>query len=477
MARLTIAPLGTKHGITAAALDAVTSASKLYLQTENHLSCNRVKNSGLSYETMDDIYSDAYDFDELNERIAARLITGQDTVYAPLGRGISGELLCTLTKLAEKSGTEIAILPSTGFAEAAAAAARFDISGANISYANSVPDNIDVKRPQAFEEIDTRLRAGELKLALSEYYPDSAEVTFCFMSEDGDYICKSVKLYELDRQDEYGADTVLLIPRFDYLQLERYGLDGLEWVMERLRAPGGCPWDAKQTHETLKTPLIEEAYEVMDTIITGDTDAMCEELGDLLLQIVFHAQIEKERSVFTMRDICTGIVQKLIYRHPHVFSGDLKLETADEVLAAWEQLKKKEKHQVTQTDAMMSVPKSFPALMRSFKVQKKAADVGFDWDNPYDALEKVDEEKKEVIDADKSGSRADLESEIGDLLFSVVNVSRLFKVDPEIALGAAADKFVYRFTVMEKMIHEDGLDFSELDLQKMDVYWNKAKNC
>lgn len=477
MARLTIAPLGTKYGMTAAAREAVTSAERLCLQTENHLSCSWVIDSRSSYETMDDIYSDAYDFDELNERIAKRLITGQNTVYAPLGRGISGQLLAALKALAAENGTEIVILPSTGFAEAAAAAAQFDISGGAVHYANSVPETVNVQHPQAFEEIDTRLRAGELKLALAEFYPDNAEMTFCRMTPSGDYDCKPIPLYELDRQDSYGADTVLLAPPFDYLQLERFGLDGLEWVTKRLRAPDGCPWDAKQTHETLKTPLIEEAYEVMDTIIEKDTDAMCEELGDLLLQIVFHAQIEEEHSSFTMRDVCTGIVQKLIYRHPHVFAKTMKLDTADEVLTAWEQLKKKEKHQETQTDAMLSVPKSFPALMRSFKVQKKAADVGFDWDNPYDALEKVDEEKREVIDADRSGDKKQLEQEIGDLLFSVVNVSRLFKVDPEIALGAAADKFVYRFSLMEKMIHDDGLDFSQLSLQDLDKYWEKAKKC
>lgn len=479
MAKLIVAPLSTVNGITRTVAEAIYTANergfRLILQTEKHITCSELLKANLQYETMDDLYTDAIDFDDLNTKIAQRLINGSDTVYVPLGRGISGELLDNIKTLAESNSTQIVLLPSSGFSESAAAAIGFNMAGGDIVFANSLPDAFDIKRPLAIEEIDSRLRAGEVKLALCEYYPDESDVMFMQLSDRNDYICRTIKLYELDRQNKYGADTVLLISPLDYQEAERYGLDGLIWIMERLRAPDGCPWDIKQTHETLKTPLIEEAYEVLDAIQTGDMDSLCEELGDLLLQIVFHAQIEREHAGMNMRDICTGIVQKLIYRHPHVFTNAKKLNSSDEVLVAWEKLKKAEKHQNSQTDVMNSVPKSFPALMRSFKVQKRAADVGFDWNDPYEALQKIDEEKREVLDAHSVGDPTQLELEIGDLLFSVVNVSRLFKIDPELALSAATDKFVYRFSVMEKLIKDDGLAFEGLTLETMDTYWSKAK--
>ena len=175
-------------------------------------------------------------------------------------------------------------------------------------------------------------------------------------------------------------------------------MEGLLRVMKRLRAPGGCPWDAEQTHETLRSDLLEESYEVLDAIDREDEDALCEELGDLMLQVVFHSEIEEELSSFTFRDVCTGIVQKLVYRHPHVF-GEEHVQNANEVLVNWENLKKKEKKQETVADMMHAVPHGFPALMRAKKVQKKAAHVGFDWPDARGALDKIEEETRELRDA------------------------------------------------------------------------------
>ena len=251
-------------------------------------------------------------------------------------------------------------------------------------------------------------------------------------------------------------------------------MDGLMEVMHRLRAPGGCPWDVEQTHSSLRSSLIEESYEVLDAIDREDATALEEELGDLLLQVVFHAIIEEERREFNMIDVVSGIVNKLIYRHPHVF-GEVKVNSADDVLVNWEALKKKEKHQDTVADTMRSVPAAFPALMRSSKIQKKAANVGFDFDNAAMALPKVHEEADEVLAAINSGDKENLAEEIGDLLFACVNVARLVKVDPELALSAATDKFMKRFISMEALILSEGKRLEGMGLTEMDSYWDRIK--
>ncbi|MBR6006028.1 MAG: nucleoside triphosphate pyrophosphohydrolase [Clostridia bacterium] len=245
-------------------------------------------------------------------------------------------------------------------------------------------------------------------------------------------------------------------------------------LMYHLRAPGGCPWDAEQTHKSLRSSLIEESYEVLDALDRDDMAGLEEELGDLLLQVVFHAVIEEERSEFTMRDVTTGIVNKLIYRHPHVF-GDVHVRNSDDVLFNWENLKQKEKHLETVADTMRSVPAAFPALMRSYKIQKKAAHVGFDWPDALTALPKVAEEAEEVREAALTGDKDHIYEEIGDLLFACVNVARLLKIDPELALGAATDKFMRRFIAMEELIAKDGRSLSGMTLEEMDAYWDTVK--
>jgi tetrapyrrole methylase family protein/MazG family protein len=220
---------------------------------------------------------------------------------------------------------------------------------------------------------------------------------------------------------------------------------------------------------------VEEAYEVVDAIDHRDDTALCEELGDLLLQVAFHARIGSERSAFTMRDITTGIVQKLIYRHPHVFAK-VHVSGTDEVLVNWEKLKSTEKGYTSAASAMEAVPKSFPALMRGAKVQKKAANVGFDWNNADDALHKIYEEADELHAAiDDNESAARLREEMGDLLFSAVNVARLLKIDPEEALKDAVDKFIARFSRMEARILGDGKQIESMTLTEMDAYWDKIK--
>ncbi|NLM73681.1 MAG: nucleoside triphosphate pyrophosphohydrolase [Clostridiaceae bacterium] len=255
---------------------------------------------------------------------------------------------------------------------------------------------------------------------------------------------------------------------------ERYTFKDLLDIMERLRSPGGCPWDREQDHESLKRYLIEEAYEVLEAIDLQKPEKLCDELGDLLLQVVFHAQIAKENKQFDMSDVIHGICSKMISRHRHVF-GEEEAETSDDVLDIWEKQKKKEKGFETQTQVLKDVPSNLPALMRSFKVQQKAAQVGFDWDNIDDAFKKIEEEAIELKEAYQSGDAAHMEEELGDLLFAVVNVSRFMKVQPELALAATVNKFIRRFEYVESKAQESGKKLSEMTLAEMDALWDECK--
>ena len=316
---------------------------------------------------------------------------------------------------------------------------------------------------------------ANVKNLLLKYYPANYPL-YSFESHNGQArTFKLTALNELSAQTDNDISVVLLLKPAKFEELNRFGLDELIKVLNRLRAPGGCPWDAEQTHESIKSSLIEECYEVLDAIDSNNIEGMCEELGDLLLQIVFHCQIETELGHFDMQDVCSGIVNKLIYRHPHVFST-VNVKDANEVLYNWEQLKKKEKHQNTVADSMLAVPKGFPALMRASKIQKKAKHVGFDWNSPKEALCKIYEEADEVKQAlEANENEARVFEEIGDLLFSVVNVARLAGCDAELALKSATEKFLRRFIKMEQLILDSGLLIENLDVAAMDSFWEKAK--
>lgn len=244
-------------------------------------------------------------------------------------------------------------------------------------------------------------------------------------------------------------------------------LGELVHVVDRLLGPGGCPWDQEQTHETLKKHLIEEAYETIDAIDAGDLDALREELGDLLLQPVMHAQMEKAAGRWDIDAVARGIVDKLVRRHPHVF-GEVEVSGSGEVLANWDAIKKTE----GKTSVLGGVPRSMPALARALSVSKRAARAGFEWGSMEGVLEKLREEEAEVREALDSGDLQAIEGEIGDLLFTVVNVARWAKVDPEEALRGMLDRFTRRFERMEALASSP---LSELDADAWDALWNQAK--
>lgn len=243
-------------------------------------------------------------------------------------------------------------------------------------------------------------------------------------------------------------------------------------IMEKLRSDKGCPWDKKQTRESLKPYIIEEAYELIEAIEEDDPEKIKEELGDLLFQIIFQCQLARENKEFEMSDVLEKIVKKMVIRHPHVF-GDTKCKTPEEVVEQWEALKKQEGK--LRNSVLEGVPKSMPSLLRAYRLQKRAAKVGFDWEKVEDVLKKVDEEINELKNAIKSGKRQEIEDELGDIIFMLVNLSRFIGVNPEDAHRKTISKFIHRFRYIEMKAAEQRRKISDMTLLEMDKLWDEAK--
>ncbi len=254
----------------------------------------------------------------------------------------------------------------------------------------------------------------------------------------------------------------------------RYTIEDLLRIMELLRAPGGCPWDREQTHHSIRSNLLEETHEALEAIDNNNMDDLKEELGDVLMQVVFHAQMEKEAGSFTFDDVVDGVCQKLVVRHPHVF-GDVTASDSAQVLQNWDAIKRKTKGDKSQTDMLKSVPRSLPALMRAEKVQGRARRVGFDWPEVSGALQALRGETDELERAIAAGEPNAVTEELGDVLFSAVNVSRFVKVEPEEALTKATEKFIRRFEVVERLAAERGMDMAASTLEELDALWSEAK--
>ena len=252
------------------------------------------------------------------------------------------------------------------------------------------------------------------------------------------------------------------------------GMEKLLAIMEQLRSAKGCPWDRQQTMVSLKPFVIEEAYEVIEAIDSGDKGKVCEELGDLLLQIVFQAQIGKEESSFSFEDVVEGINEKLLRRHPHVF-GDEIVDTAEEVLHRWEQIKKQEKADEKRRSILEGTPEALPSLLRAHRLQDRAARVGFDWEETSQVIDKVKEEFDELQEAMESNDPVEIEKEFGDILFALVNLSRFIKVSPEDALRKTISKFISRFQYIEEQVARQGAELHTLSLEEMEALWNEAK--
>ncbi|MDR0314760.1 MAG: nucleoside triphosphate pyrophosphohydrolase [Oscillospiraceae bacterium] len=253
-----------------------------------------------------------------------------------------------------------------------------------------------------------------------------------------------------------------------------YNFNDLVYIMGLLRSDDGCPWDKEQTHNSIKKNFIEETYEVIEAINKEDSDLLKEELGDVLLQVVFHSQMESENNIFNIDDVCDGICKKLIERHPHVF-GSTSVDNSKEVLSNWDKIKNVSKNHTKVSQRLTSIPKELPALMRSSKIQQRVAQIGFDWDNVGGALSKLDEEVEELKSAIAKNDLDNAFEELGDVLFASVNVSRFLECDAEEALSQSSNKFIARFTLLEDLADQRGINLGEASLESMDKLWEEAK--
>jgi tetrapyrrole methylase family protein/MazG family protein len=260
----------------------------------------------------------------------------------------------------------------------------------------------------------------------------------------------------------------------NFLMKDNYDFYDLVKLTKVLRSENGCPWDREQTHKSIRMNFVEEVYEACEAIDNEDTALLLEELGDVLLQVVFHAQMEKEKQSFDFSDVCDGICKKLVERHPHVF-GSVNVENTDEVLKNWDDIKRQTKKQRSQSEAMAAIPATYPALMKAQKVQEKAKKAGFDWRDSQGAFDKIAEESKELQEVLATGDKEKIEDELGDLFFSVVNTARFCGCDAETALEKATQKFMKRFTVTEKLASEKGIDMKEASIEVLDELWDEAK--
>lgn len=466
---------GSWEALPVGVLATLRQAGVIFLRTTKHPVVPRLQGMGLTFSSFDHFYEEEETFAAVYERIAATVLAEarrQPVVYAVPGHPLVAEEPTRLIMAgAAAEGLTVAVKPAMSFLDALYAALPLDpaegvvlLDGQNLD-----PRLVCPHFPTVVMQVYSRLVAAEAKLFLMDFYPDSHLITVMRAAGvPGEEKRADIPLFELDRLPWIDHLTTVYLPPTPRKPKPSYSVAPLVRILARLRGVEGCPWDKKQTHESLKRFLLEETYEVLEAIDSGKPYNLCEELGDLLLQIVFHAQIAAETGKFDFADVIRAITKKMVYRHPHVFSTQ-QVKDSLEVLTNWERLKKKERSGVT----FGSVTRSLPALLYATNVQEKASRLGFDWEDWRGAMEKVLEEVNEIKRAVEAGKG--VSSEIGDLLFAVVNVARLLGVDAEEALRQSTDKFIRRMEYIESRAKEEGVDLRDLSLRQMDIWWEEAK--
>ncbi|MEO8392363.1 MAG: nucleoside triphosphate pyrophosphohydrolase [Chloroflexota bacterium] len=475
---LTIVGLGpgSADDVTRKAWRAIEHAPLVYVRTAEH-PC--VKDLPAVCISFDNVYDTIPDFEGVYNEIAARVIDAAlvgDVVYAVPGHPLVAE--ATVKKVIEAAIREkipFEVIDGISFVEPTLTLLGIDaIEGFQLFDAIDVatlhhpPINSDV--PALLGQVYSRELASNLKLTLMNQYPDDFPVRLIHAARTAEALVETVPLFEIDRSEHIKHLTALYLPALG----NKSSFEEFQEVIAHLRAPEGCPWDRKQTHESLRKYLLEETHEVLEAIDAGDVQGMIEELGDVLLQIGLHAQIATDEGEFRMADVISTLNKKLIFRHPHVW-GDVQVADAEGVVTNWDALKQQEQAEggKKKRDSLLDgVPKGLPALLQGYEYQEKAAKAGFDWWKIDDVLAKVREEFDEVLTATSDEHRAE---EMGDLLFVIVNWARWQKIEPETALREANAKFYRRFHYIEEKIAPEGKPMKEYPLPELDAIWDEAK--
>ena len=478
---ITIVALGPDSGelLTLAALSQMRMADALVLRTARHGAAEVLAREGIAYDTLDPLYEDCEDFDELCARAAQALVDRARGVRAlcyAVSDPVSDATVRALAR-ALPEDTGLRVLGGVTLADGAACAAiPFGVDTENLRVVTALSTRqlrVQADCPQVITELDNRYLASDVKLWLGDLFDDEMTVYFLENAAEPGAGARPILLCELDRQPRYDHRTAVLVPRVSVYERTRATYEDFLEVVARLRAPGGCPWDRAQTHLSDRRNFLEEAYEAAEAFDRDDPALMCEELGDMLMQVLFNIHIEEDAGRFTTDDVTDHICKKLIFRHPHVF-GTAAADTSEEVLVNWEALKRQEKGQQTTADAMDAVARSLPALWRADKLQSKAAKAGFEFADVSGALDKLDEEMRELREAVERGTN--FSEELGDVLFAAVKAGRFLNVDPEDALNATCEKFIARFRRVEEACAARGAELSSLPLDELTRLWNEAKH-
>ncbi|MDW7649803.1 MAG: nucleoside triphosphate pyrophosphohydrolase [Bacillota bacterium] len=467
---------GDPGALTLRSLQVLKKVRHVYVRTEHHPGLSILKDHHIAYKSLDFFYEKADTFADTYRKIAFFILntalTHGEVVYAVPGSPYFAEKAVELIiKKAPTAGIVCRALPAVSFVEAISAELSLPRESELVVLDALQPDKLLDKPDKHLLIIQAYNRqvASRVKLELSKLYPDEHRVTVIRGAGLGrNKKIKTVPLYEMDRVPFIDHLTTFYLP-----PVTKYGIEDFLRVMRKLRGDDGCPWDREQDHYSLRPYLLEEAYEVLGAIDSGNQSDLREELGDLLLQIVFHCQVAVENQSFSFHDIVAGITEKLIRRHPHVFGTATARDAAD-VIRTWQQIKKEEKLERT---SLFTLEMYLPALLRAQKLQRQASGVGFDWPDAAGAWAKLEEELKELQDAYIEQHTEKIEEELGDLLFATVNVARFLNVDAEQALAAGTKKFFTRLRYVEDKARAEGGEISEYSLSKLDEWWNEAKKC
>ena len=469
MYNLTLIGLGVEESdITVKAYSLLKNAKTVVLRTKNALSSKSVKSLNNNIIYLDGVYKKSRNFDTLNKNLAKSvldLLKTQDVCYAVDG-SVYEDNSCKILLKKCKSASVI-----SGVSMGAKCLERAKVVSPNCTFCSAydIKNGFKPTLPFVLYALDGKGIASEVKLLLSDLFGEETEVILTSNSK-----VKRLKLYEVDRQKEYGYDTALYFKEQSLTQKTRFDYDDLTKIVEILRGENGCPWDKAQTPESIQKNLIEECYELIDAVNSNEDEAIIEEIGDCLLQCAFNLQFFKEDSRFTVSDVFSAICYKLISRHTHIFGTDTARDE-ESALNTWNKNKAIEKGYKNAFEYVDSVPHGLPAIMRAQKVGSRAGKYGFDFSSYEDALNSLYSEIEEVKKAYLAGNETALKSECGDLLFSAVNVVRKLGVDGETALYQTVNKFTNRFKKLEELLEKNNKSFNDLSLEELDDYYKIVK--
>ncbi|MBU8654901.1 nucleoside triphosphate pyrophosphohydrolase [Bacillus altitudinis] len=483
--KITVVGLGAgdMDQLTLGVYKQLKQAKEVYMRTQDHPLTAELMQEVPSLTFFDEIYEKHGQFDAVYEEITDILFQEaeeKDIVYAVPGHPFVAEKTVQLLVSQQKErGVEVYVAGGQSFLDATFNSLQIDpIEGLQFVDAGDMrADDLKLTQHVLICQVYDQMTASNVKLTLMEKLPDDYEVFIVTAAGSSQEQITGVPLFELDRDVSINNLTSVYVPPIQDEKLLYQQFDTFREVIRTLRGPGGCPWDQKQTNESLKPYLIEECYELLEAIDEDDPDHMVEELGDVLLQVLLHVQIGEDDGYFSMDDVIQHVTEKMIRRHPHVF-GDTDVSEASDVVANWEKIKQQEKPERA-ASILQSIPTTLPALTKAYKLQKKAAKVGFDWTEVEDIWNKYEEEKQEflveVAEKTDEGATKQMKDEFGDLLFVLVNIGRFYHLEPETALSSANTKFMRRFQHIEQKAKDIGRSLEDLTLEEMDDLWNDAK--